>query len=270
MFPTITRIVSNAAATAFNSLFYYLHNRTNLAFTREEIRYAKVTFSQFGEDLAVLRWMDELSIEKGIYLDVGAFHPVHLSNTLLLFKKGWKGVNIDMNCEKINAFDNQRPQDENVCVAIAIEGRCFAVENKGCPTERLCEIPQDDSVSGEMVRGSSLAAVLRSTKLGNARIHYINIDCEGHDFDVLQQVEFAVQDPCVITIEALDAVSQSAICRFLESKGYALRDKMHWTLLFTKADAAPHLPFLNQTMEAMSEPPHNHQRIGEYPCCDVL
>ena len=36
-----------------------LRNRVDLRLSREEFRYSKISFSQFGEDLAVLRWLDE-------------------------------------------------------------------------------------------------------------------------------------------------------------------------------------------------------------------
>ena len=48
-----------------------------------------------GEDLAINKFVDNKS--NGIYVDVGAHHPIQRSNTHLLFKKGWEGINIDIN-----------------------------------------------------------------------------------------------------------------------------------------------------------------------------
>jgi hypothetical protein len=31
----------------------------------------------------------------GFFVDVGCFHPLFYSNTWKLYKKGWRGVNID-------------------------------------------------------------------------------------------------------------------------------------------------------------------------------
>ena len=36
-----------------------------------------------------------LNKEKGVFVDVGAFHPVRASNTLWAYKKGWRGINIE-------------------------------------------------------------------------------------------------------------------------------------------------------------------------------
>ena len=41
------------------------------------------SFSQFGEDLAIRQFAIRFGLEKGIYVDVGAYHPIVVSNTLL-------------------------------------------------------------------------------------------------------------------------------------------------------------------------------------------
>ena len=38
--------------------------------------------------------------KKGIYVDIGCCHPIKDNNTYLLNKKGWSGINIDLDLEK--------------------------------------------------------------------------------------------------------------------------------------------------------------------------
>ena len=57
-------------------------------------------------------------INDGIYLDIGAYHPYRFSNTCLLYKKGWSGINIDINKESIDLFNMARPNDTNLNIAI--------------------------------------------------------------------------------------------------------------------------------------------------------
>ena len=56
--------------------------------------FVRTYYSQFGED-TILR---ELLGKKrgGVYVDVGCYHPRKFSNTYLLHRRGWSGVNIDM------------------------------------------------------------------------------------------------------------------------------------------------------------------------------
>ena len=43
-------------------------------------------------------------IKKGIYLDIGCYHPIKDSNTALLYKNGWKGINVDISKESIEMW----------------------------------------------------------------------------------------------------------------------------------------------------------------------
>jgi hypothetical protein len=103
-----------------NRLLTRLRNGVDLNLSREEFRYSRVGFAQFSEDLAVIRWIDERIPQiPRIYVDAGCFHPIHCSNTLLLHKRGWRGVNIDMFPSKIAAFKALRPADYNVLAALS-------------------------------------------------------------------------------------------------------------------------------------------------------
>ena len=76
---------------------------------RDEWRFVRPHFSQYGEDLLVDVMLSH--VERGCYVDVGAFHPIHFSNTHLLYRRGWRGVNIDLDEEKAavsNGRDGQR------------------------------------------------------------------------------------------------------------------------------------------------------------------
>ena len=55
----------------------------------------KKSYSQDNEDLFLNEYFEKIS--NGFYVDIGCHHPKRFSNTYLLYKKGWKGVNIDAN-----------------------------------------------------------------------------------------------------------------------------------------------------------------------------
>lgn len=106
----LRHFIGDITAVAANWLVSTLRNRTNLSLTREEFRFSRISFSQFGEDIAVLRWIEEnLKDVAPFYVDAGCFHPIHYSNTLLLHKKGWCGINIDLSSQKIEVFNRLRP-----------------------------------------------------------------------------------------------------------------------------------------------------------------
>lgn len=69
------------------------------------------TYSQFGEDLVLLNVFEKLGIKKGKYFDVGAHHPFNISNTALLYERGWRGICVEANPNLIQAFLDHRPED---------------------------------------------------------------------------------------------------------------------------------------------------------------
>jgi hypothetical protein len=75
------------------------------------------SFSQFGEDLYLLRYFDAQM--EGFYVDVGALHPFTFSNTYLLHRCGWRGINIEPAPDGAMAFRRYRPRDVNLQVAVA-------------------------------------------------------------------------------------------------------------------------------------------------------
>lgn len=53
------------------------------------------SFSQAGEDRIVTFVFGTLRVSRPSYLDIGAYHPYHLSNTALLHLGGSRGINIE-------------------------------------------------------------------------------------------------------------------------------------------------------------------------------
>jgi hypothetical protein len=76
--------------------------------TRSSLRY----WSQYGEDIVLDRVLNLK--RKGFFVDVGCYHPVQYSNTYKLYRLGWRGINIDLDAIKIEAFNLRRPGDVNM------------------------------------------------------------------------------------------------------------------------------------------------------------
>ena len=77
----------------------------------------KYSYSFGGVDLLVNHFFRNQ--KKGIYLDIGCYHPINGSNTYLLYKKGWNGINIDLDGGSIDMFNNFRRGDFNKQVAVS-------------------------------------------------------------------------------------------------------------------------------------------------------
>ena len=98
-----------------------------LSFYKRKFKYKKVSYSFNAVDL-IIDYMFKKK-KNGIYLDVGAQHPISNSNTYLLFKRGWNGINIDLDIKNIELFNLVRPDDINLNHAISSSSLIFVHKN---------------------------------------------------------------------------------------------------------------------------------------------
>lgn len=213
----------------------------------EELRAMRVSYSQFGEDLVVRSHFADFDNSIGRFIDVGAFHPFVFSNTMLLSKLGWRGINIDCDPVKIARFEKLRPRDQNVCAAVAEAPRemLYFEYAKGV-TDRTADCGEKNqlSVCGERptkvsrVRATTLTHIIEESAFRGDHFHYLNVDCEGQDLSVLRGLDFSRYSPDLITVEAWTKTAQAELSAFLERLGYELTDIVRLTLFFKRSVAS--------------------------------
>ena len=210
----------------------------------QELRAMRISYSQFGEDLVILNHFSDFDNSTGRFVDVGAFHPFKYSNTMLLSKLGWRGINIDCDQAKMRQFDKLRPGDENVCAAVSDASRDMIwIEYPLGVTNRLADAAEKDllSVCGETplkispVKAMTLTDIIEHSSFRRQHFHYLNVDCEGQDLSVLKGLDFSRYQPELITVEALTKEARPELTDFLRRLGYELTDIVHVTLFFKKS-----------------------------------
>jgi FkbM family methyltransferase len=237
---TVKNLVAKTLTPICSGLIYLLHNRNTFSFNRLELQSLQFSFSQFGEDLAVLRLAEQFALGKGIYVDAGAYHPVFGSNTLLLYKKGWRGINIDLAAERIVDFQRARPDDHNVVACLSNKVAPIRIAHYEIPsTDRVVEVDKDQRsmTGGQPVRFSTattttLTQVIEGSSFRLQDVKYLNVDCEGWDLPVLRGLDFDRCRPRIISVEAWNHTEQTAIGNFLVRYGYRLEIVIPPTMIF--------------------------------------
>tara|TARA_B100001093_G_scaffold446186_1_gene450317 strand:+ start:1174 stop:1905 length:732 start_codon:yes stop_codon:yes gene_type:complete len=154
--------------------------------------------SQFGEDKFVLSLFDKNF--KGKYLDLGCYHPTRHSNTNLLYKKGWRGINIDLNPLTIELFNFIRPKDININTGISsdsIEKDLYFIDEFN--TQNTLDKNQLDFLKNhhnvksneiikKKIKTKRLNEILNEYKFDE--IDFFNIDIEGHELEVIETLDF--------------------------------------------------------------------------------
>ena len=199
-------------------------------------------FSQFGEDKIINELFDK-SITNGIYVDVGCFHPIKHSNTYLLYKKGWRGINIDMEKIKIDTFNIARPDDVNILAAISNKNEkayVYKTQNYGVGSTLKKEIIKKDNIIIDQfsITTKTLNYIIENSIYKNKQIDLLNIDAEGGDFNVLLSIDLKKYNPKVVIIEThlknINLIIESDIYKHLNNNNYVLRSWNFYSLIFVK------------------------------------
>ena len=80
-------------------------------------KYSKKSYAISNVDLVIDRLLKNK--KKGFYIDIGCNHPIKYNNTFLLYKRGWNGINIDLDRKSIKQFNIFRPNDINLEIALS-------------------------------------------------------------------------------------------------------------------------------------------------------
>jgi len=174
-------------------------------------KYFKISYSQSGEDLILLKYLKYKNIEKGKYLDIGAFHPRWASNTHLLHKEGFSGYCVDLDEKRLRWFRFARGNKvKTICGAVSNTYEEFIKIYKFKRKTPFSLIDTTSLKHAEYFRSKGKVKYeeiniknLHINDIFNkvGKINVLNIDIEGKDFEVIKQSNLEIIDPEVILIE---------------------------------------------------------------------
>jgi len=194
--------------------------------------------------------------KNGFYIDVGCQHPIKNNNTYLLHKRGWSGINIDLDKDNIDLFNVSRISDDNINIAASnkINEVDLFFFHKKSPIntidKKTSQFQKAKISSIKKIKTNTLNNIIKSSKYSNRKIDLLSIDVEGHELPVLEGLDFDKYSPNVIVVEYLDLnvskleiknlnienVINSEIYKFLTLKKYILVNSIYSDLIFIKSD----------------------------------
>lgn len=183
-----------------------------------------VSYAQHGEDVVLWR---ALGGRDGVtYVDVGAFHPSDDSVTRALYERGWRGVNIEAQPDRLAAFEEQRPQDTNLALAVG--------DTDGTITLTLPDNPGWASTLPADATGADPASAILEVpvrrldtllpELGIEHVDVLKIDVEGAEPAVVRGLLGGAVRPVVCVVEGvapgLGRAAGDEAVRLLVEAGY--------------------------------------------------
>ncbi len=211
--------------------------------------YVNFSYSQEGEDMILARLFGRTT--RGFYVDVGAHHPYRFSNTCLLHRQGWQGVNIDADEDAIKAFRRHRPRDVNLALGVseyAGQQTFYRFSDPALNTidpelaRQRSAMPQYRLLEQKQIKVERLETLLKRHVPRVQSIDLLNVDVEGHDLEVLRSNDWSLFQPRCIVVEArakaLGELATDPVYGLLAERGYWLFAKTVNTLIFLHGDAS--------------------------------
>ncbi len=201
-------------------------------------------YAQDGEDLILDRYLEGQA--SGFYVDVGAHHPMRLSNTYLFYQRGWRGINIDAMPGSMKAFARFRPRDINVECGVACSAGILAYHRFNEPalntfdaTEaQLKNHPPYRLLDTIDVAVERLDVLLSRYLPAGQQIDFLSVDVEGKDEEVLRSNDWQRYRPRFILAETLRTemlnIGVCPVVQFLNSVGYTPVSKAYNTSFFAR------------------------------------
>ena len=224
-----------------------------LSIFNRKIKYKKISYSLNAVDLII----DYIFKDKyiGTYVDVGAQHPISNNNTYLLFKRGWNGINIDLDRKNIDLFNISRPNDINLNYAISDkEGETdFYFYHESSPintlNKKVKEYQKAKISEIKKINTFTLNNVFKKINF-DKNIDYLNIDVEGYEDKVLSGFDINKYKPSVVSVEYLDLkmkklefknnkldnLLNSNIYKYFNDNNYYFVNWLHGDLIFIHKD----------------------------------
>ncbi len=233
-------------------LFKKIQNYLNLL--HKKIISKKKYYSFSGVDIVIENIFKNQ--QNGFYIDVGCQHPIKNNNTYLLNKKGWCGINIDLDKDNIDLFNHSRPHDDNINIAVSnkiAEVELFFYHKKSpinTIDKKISDYQKAKVTQIKKIKTNTLNNIIENSKYRKSKFDLLSIDVEGHELNVLEGLDFNFYSPNVIVVEFLDLslpkleiknqnidnLFKTDLYKFLISKNYILVNYIYADLIFIKKD----------------------------------
>ncbi|KVN14220.1 MULTISPECIES: FkbM family methyltransferase [unclassified Burkholderia] len=169
------------------------------------------SYAQNFED--VMLWRALAHVEHGFYIDIGAQDPRIDSVSLLFYEHGWRGIHVEPAPRYADALRQRRPDETVIQAAVANQNdvlRFYEIPGTGISTADPNLAAQHRERGFEpreiVVPCTTLESIF---ELGAGRdIHWLKIDVEGFERQVLESWNGASARPWIVVVESTWPMTQ--------------------------------------------------------------
>src|SRR5450631_380442 len=171
-----------------------------------------ISYAQNYED--VMLWRALKDVTHGFYIDGGAQDPNVDSVSRAFYDRGWSGINIEPVEKYYEMLRDAWPRDRNLCLAAGAgdaELNFFEIPDTGLSTLDP-QIAARHRAAGwnvlqRRVPQRRLADIWTEHVTGD--VHFLKIDAEGAEADVLIGAALTEHQPWIVVVEAVAPLTQT-------------------------------------------------------------
>lgn len=160
--------------------------------------------SRVQEDIIIYEYLYHVS--NGFYIDVGCAEHELGSVTRLFYDQGWSGINVDPRSNAIIPYATHRPRDVNCCMGVSNkEGELPFWVRAGLSTfdrENMERLRKEGCAFTETTVPVTTLNALLETHHPIGEIHFLKIDAEQHERQVLEGIDLKRHRPWLVVVEA--------------------------------------------------------------------
>ena len=204
----------------------------------------KKSYSNWGIDMMADFIFREKN--KGVYIDIGCHHPMINNNTYPLYKRGWNGINIDIDYSAIDSFNFLRSKDTNIEIAVSDtigNSDLFFYHNRAAKNT-LSKEKGLDAKQIRSIKTTTLNKIIQESIYKDQKINFLTIDVEGFELNVLRGFDFKKYKPELVVVELIQGgmteffhqnitnIQNSDIYLYMIKQDYKLVNWIHDDLIF--------------------------------------
>lgn len=179
---------------------------------------------------------------KGIFLDVGAFEPIRISNSHHFHMNGWKCLEIEANPFNCDLLRKHRDYVFNVAISDSNKDEVeFSVVSNGMWTASFSaiEISEDykrifpggiQAITKIKVPQRTLNFILEESMID--KVDIVSIDIEGYEFKALKGFDINKYSPKVVLVE--NVTDDINIDNYMIEHGYICKEKHRYNHYWVK------------------------------------
>lgn len=183
-------------------------------------------YSQSEEEQYIINYFNKIGTKKGRLLDIGAYNPETFSNSRQLIKEGWSAILIEPSPSCFNNIETFYIGNKNVdCLNVAVgkhSGTIDFYDSAGAVATASKEHYDRWKNYQKDYKQIEVPCITFAElyKMFPLSFDFINIDTEGFDFDIIQQIDLNTTKTNLVCIEF--TYKGEGIYDYIKSFGFEL------------------------------------------------